>query len=103
MGFLDKYRKKPPASPSRQSGRDHTNGFLNFEELNTDLVGAAGYAIYDLMYRTDPDCRKSLAMFFNPVVSGTWTVSPFGGDDATDADVKAAKALEWAFFEYMKP
>ena len=55
------------------------------------------------MWRTDPDCRRDLAMIVNPIISATWTVTPYGGDDADEKALEHAKFIEWAFFECMRP
>lgn len=105
MGFLDKFRSEPapPERPQGQSGRGHIGGFLALEEMNNDLRGVAGYAVFDKMYRTDADVRRGMAMAVNPIVQATFEVQPYGGDDATDRDREVAEAVRWALFEYMRP
>src|SRR4051812_4390249 len=101
--WLDRFRtpKTPPTQPRGASGRAHTQGFLELEELNTDLQGFNGLRIYDKMYRTDPDAGRSVSMACNPVVLGTWELEPYGGKNATAEDERVAAACEWALFEYL--
>jgi hypothetical protein len=82
----------PQTAPRGQSGRWHTSGYLQFEELNAELQHPQGHAIYDRMWRTDPDVRRSLAMALNPILGATWSMEPYGGDDATDLDRTVAEA-----------
>lgn len=113
MSLLDRFRQQPPPVPAKpdapawrprgQSGRGHYHGFLALEELTLDLQGIRGLAVFDRMWRTDPDVRRAGAMVINPILGGTWSVEPHGGDDAGDRDRKAAKGVEWALFEHMRP
>jgi hypothetical protein len=104
MGLLDPFRKrKPPTSPSGRSGRGHYAGFLELEELNTDLQGRQGLAIYDQMWREDGDVRRSLSMICNPLIAGTWTLEPFGGEDADEKAMKQMEFVKWVLFEFMRP
>lgn len=75
MGLLDRLRRKPKLdNPRGRSGRRHTNGFLQVEETNADLVGHAGLEKFDLMYRTDPDIKRVVAMTANPLIGASWQV-----------------------------
>lgn len=104
MAFWDRLRSPKPALKARgASGRAHYNGFLDLEELNVDLMGPSGLRVFDKMYRTDPDVRRVVWMVCNPIISGTWSIEPFGGDEASDEDRKVASATEWALFERMRP
>ncbi len=104
MSFLDRFRTKPPAkSPRGESGRAHFDGFIQTEELNSKLAGVEGLKIFDTMYRTDPDVRRNVWMICNLLIGATWTVEPFGGENASKEDLEAAKAVEWALFENMTP
>jgi hypothetical protein len=104
MSLLDRFRtKQPPRKARGGSGRAHTRGYLEFEELNQLLVGQAGLRIFDKMYRTDPDVRRVVWMFINPLIAATWNVDPFGGDGAEDKDRKIAEDVEWALFDHMRP
>lgn len=94
---------QPQTAPRGSSGRWHTSGYLQFEELNAELQHPQGHAIYDRMWRTDPDVRRSLAMALNPILGATWSMEPHGGDDATDQDRMVAEAARWALWEYMQP
>ena len=104
MGFLDRLRTKQPSrSPRGESGRGHVSGFLALEELNVALRGRAGLEVYDRMYRTDPDVRRSVQMVVNPIIGATWSVEPHGGDEAEDEDREVAEFVEWALWEVMRP
>lgn len=107
MGFLDRWRDTPqPPSTSKPrgtTGRGHTDGFLDLEEANTDLQHPHGHAIYDQMYRTDGDIRQVVQLSANPIVSGTWSVIPYGEEESEEKDRNAARLVEWALFEGMKP
>ena len=104
MGFLDRFRTTQPSKTARgSSGRAHVNGFLALEELNVELRGTSGLQKFDKMYRTDPDIRRNVAMVTNPIVGGTWSVEPFGGDEASDKDKEVAQFVEWALFDVMRP
>lgn len=104
MGFLDRLRLTQPSKTARgDSGRGHIDGYLQLEELNNALRGVAGLKIFDEMYRSDPDIRRVVAMTTNPIVGGTWTVEPAGGDEATDEDREVAEFVEWALFGAMRP
>jgi hypothetical protein len=97
MGLLD-FLKRPAAEdqPISDSGRAHVSGFLQLEEINAILQGPGGLAVYDQMYRTDPDIRRAVRMAVNPVISAAWSVQPFGGDEASPEDEEVAENLEWA-------
>lgn len=107
MGLLDRYRKQtPPPSnrpPRSAAGRAHNNGFLQLEELNSELQGVLGLELFDIMYRTDGDIRQVIAMSCNPIIAGTWTVVPCGGKDADKDAVEQAEFVQWALFEAMEP
>jgi hypothetical protein len=98
MGIRDLFTKKPKADdqPVGDSGRAHVSGFLQLEEMNATLQGPGGLAIYDQMWRTDPDVRRAVRMAANPVVTATWSVEPYGGDEASASDQEVAQNLEWA-------
>lgn len=107
MGMLDRWRDKPePKSdqrPRAASGRAHTNGFLDLEELNPDLVSEIGLKTFDRMYRTDGDVRQALALVANPMIAGTWDVEPHGGIDADQNALDDADFVRWALFDVMSP
>jgi hypothetical protein len=92
----------PTGRPVGGSGRFHADGFLEIEELNADLQGLTGCRTYDRMWRTDPDVRRAWGMWANPIIAGTWTVDPYGGDDATDEDRADADLVEWALCEHLR-
>lgn len=89
--------------PYGQSGRINFNGFIQYDELNPKLVGNAGLKVFDEMYREDPDIRRNVQALWTPIQAATWTIEPYGGDNASDADRKAAELCKWAMFENMKP
>ena len=104
MGMLDRFRSKsPPKNTSGGSGRAHYGGFIQREELNPELTGAAGLKVFDRMYRTDPDVRRVMWMAYAPILGGTWGAEPYGGDNATDKDKEAAEFIDWLFFEHLTP
>src|SRR5687768_8819994 len=101
MGLLDRYRKDHPEPEEREhrarstSGRGHSQGYLELEELNNELRHPNGHRVYDQMYRGDGDVRQIVSLATNPVIGGTWDVFPYGGDDATAKDIEAAKITKW--------
>lgn len=109
MGILDRLGLRaadaapPPTRPRGGSGRNHYGGFLELEEENFELRFPHGLRITDRMYRTDPDVRRAVRMIVNLIAGGTWSVDPFGGEEAEEEDIKAAEAFEWALFEFMSP
>ena len=100
VGLRDLLKRRAPTQPAAsargRSGRGHSNGFLELEEVNVDLQGRAGLDVFDRMYRTDPDVRRNVTMVAAPIIGGTWTVDPHGGDEATDQDRKVADDVAWA-------
>lgn len=90
--------RKPPTTgkPRSDSGRGHTQGFLDLEELNNDLRGRQGLDTYDKMYRGDPDVHRNVVMAYTPIVNATWSVDPHGGEDASEEDQQIADDLAWA-------
>jgi hypothetical protein len=117
MGFLDFLRPadraafeptdKPNLEPKGGSGRQHTDGFLDYDETEAALTGRAGLEVFDLMWRDDSDCRRSTTMCVTPVVQGTWTVEPYCDDDSeaepTQDDLDRAAFVHWCLFERMRP
>lgn len=89
--------------PYGQSGRINFNGFIQYDELNPKLIGNAGLKVFDEMYREDPDVKRNVTAMWSPIQSATWTIEPYGGDQATDADRRAADLCKWAVFENMSP
>lgn len=89
--------------PRGASGRGHTVGFIDLEEVNYELMHPHGHRIYDRMYRTDGDVRQVVKLLTDPVIAGTWTVNPYGGEDADDEAIEHAKLVTWVLFEYMAP
>lgn len=107
MSFLDRWRNGPTpvptVTPIGASGRGHTDGFIDYEELNNDLIGQQGYQVFDQMYRTDGDVRQVVQLVCNPLVSGTWGMVPFGGQDASERARYLADFAHWALFTVMSP
>lgn len=107
MSWLDPFRnlRKPKTTgpPAGRSGRAHTDGFLELEELNLDLQGLSGLRIYDEMWRTHADVRRSLSMVCNPLIAGTWTVEPYGGDEADEKALEHAEFVRWWLFDFLRP
>ena len=107
MAWIDRFRAKPPAPdrPKASSGRGHTNGFLEYDELNARLVGESGIRKIDEMWRTDGDVRKAWLMCVNPIVGATWEVDPYAekGKDPTPEDEEVASFVEWNLREFMRP
>ena len=114
MGIFDRFLRSrsaaagadttpPPRRPKGGSGRTHLAGTIQPEEQNHDLIGVQGLRTYDRMFRTDADCRKAIMLIANPIIAGTWTMEPYGGDKAEDADAEIAKTIEWALQESMRP
>ncbi len=112
MGILDWFRQRPVAEQPRESrrggpeggsGRGHTHGFLELEELNPALMHPLSHRVYDRMYRTDSDVKQVISLTANPITGGTWSAVPFGGEHATDRDREVAEDLQWAVFEMMNP
>lgn len=112
MGLIERFKKqapelaKPPVAdrrPQSSSGRGHTAGFIDTDEWNPDLVHPTCHDIYDEMYFGDGDVKQVSALTQNPILAGTWEVQPYGGDEATDEDVKVAEFVKWALFEQMAP
>lgn len=106
MAFLDRFRTPPADTSGRRrapSGRQHSNGFLQYDEVNAALLGLSGYRVFDEMWRTDADVRKAWSMCINPISGATWSVEPYGGEEADDQAREVAEFVEWALFEHMSP
>lgn len=109
MSILDSLRGKPKPSPPENpqprggSGRGHTSGFLELEELNVELRHPQSHKIFDRMARTDADVHQVLGLSVNPLLGGTWDAEPYGGQEATARDIEVAEDYRWAVFEYMRP
>lgn len=97
-----KLAEKPQTRARGNSGRWHTDGFLQYEELNVDLQHPAGCVVYDRMWRTDPDVRRVWGMWCNPIIAGTWQIEPYGGDDADEQGRQDAELVRWALFDHLR-
>lgn len=89
--------------PLGASGRANFYGLPEIEELNRKLVGTEGLRRYDDMYHSDPHIRRLILMAWAPILSGTWTLEPYGGDKASDSDRQAADAIWWGLTKWMSP
>lgn len=106
LGYTAQQEPGPPrigAAMFGQSGRANYWGLPQWDEINAKLVGPAGQYVFDQMYRSDPDIRRLVLMVSAPIVSGSWTLEPYGGDDATDQDREIADAIWWGLNNYMSP
>lgn len=109
MAFLDRLRGKPkptaPPKPKGGTGRQNTDGFIEYDELNASLQGRQGYRVFEKMWRTDADTRRALAMIAATFAGGTIVVEPFHDEDdePTDQDRQVARFVEWNLLKYMRP
>lgn len=115
MGLLDflrptdkaafKASATPPTKAKGGSGRYHTDGYLDLDEINADLQGRSGLEQFYKMWLSDPDCRRAITLCVNPIVAGTWIVEPYAEKDQepTAEDVEIARFVEWNLFEAMRP
>jgi hypothetical protein len=119
MPLFPRRRKQPdpaptaPADASRPetkarggSGRLHTGGFLDYDELNPQLRGKMGIRAMEKMWRSDADVRRSLALVTTPAATCTFEVDPFVADDAdgpSKEDEEAADFVRWALMDHMNP
>jgi hypothetical protein len=94
---------RPDQPPYGQSGRLNFNGFIAWDELNPKLAGTSGLRVFDEMYREDPDIKRNVSAIWTPIQAASFTVEPFGGDNAEDADRQAAELCEWSLFHHMSP
>ncbi len=103
MSLLDLFRSPKPR-PDREkggSGRQHSAGFLDYDEINHKLRGRQGLKVFEEMWRTDGDCRRSLLAIMVAIVGGTWQVDPPGTEDepTTPEEQEATDFLTWALFD----
>lgn len=91
------------ALPIGASGRANFWGFSQSDELNPDLIGPRGLRRFEDMYRSDPHVRRLVLAAWSPLVAGTWSLEPYGGDDTTDYDRQIADDIWWMLTEFMKP
>jgi hypothetical protein len=91
------------APPYGASGRANFYGLPQPDELNTLLLGQTGLRTFDTMYRTDADIRRLVLMAWSPIQAATWSLDPFGEDDATDADRQVADCIWWMLTHFMSP
>ena len=91
------------AFPLGQSGRANFYGLPQPDELNPELIGTTGLRRFNEMYRSDAHLRRLVLAAWSPVVAGTWTLEPFGGDDATDQDRQIAEDIWWMLTQWMTP
>lgn len=108
LGYTAPASPEPPAPRVNaamfgQSGRANYWGLPQWDETNALLIGPAGQLLFDQMYRMDPDIRHLVLMISSPVQSASWTLEPYGGDDATEQDRDIADAIWWGLNSFMKP
>lgn len=116
MGLLDFFGRStdlgdfapsptPPEEPKGGSGRWHTDGFLDLDEINSQLQGRAGLEKFQEMWRSDPDCRRILTMCMVPIVGANWRIDPYCDKDEepTEQDLERAAFVEWNLMERMRP
>src|ERR1043166_9034361 len=108
--WLDRFARKPSMAPAGESGRGNelrtglrSQGYITPDEFNARLQGLAGIRMFDEMWRSDSDVRRALTMVISPISGATWSVEPFGGDEADDKARKQAALVEWALMEHMQP
>lgn len=96
---------KPPVDqhPIGQSGRSHFNGFIQWDETNPDWIGMEGLKRADHMWRTDADIKRDTLATWSPITAASWSVEPYGGDQATDKDREAAELCTHALWNFMQP
>lgn len=91
------------AVPYGQSGRYNFAGIPQYDEINAKLIGPAGQYLFDTMYRQDPDIRRLVLMAWSPIQSGSWTLEPYGGDDASHQDHEIADTIWYGLNTFMAP
>src|SRR5215831_5188441 len=96
-------RPRAGLRPIGQSGRANFYGLPQWDELNPKLVGPRGCMVLDDIYRTDAHVRRLVLAAWAPLVAGTWTLEPYGGEDATDQDRQIADTIWWGLSEWMSP
>lgn len=97
-----------PPKPKGDSGRFHTDGFLDHDETNPDLISGRGLEKFDEMWRTDGDSRRALTMAVSPIASGTYTVDPWresaeSEDEPGEQDRMVAEFVHDVLNEHMRP
>lgn len=98
-GILDRLLNRKPGQlehPRSDSGRGHYGGFLDEDELNSELRGQAGLRVYDKMFRGDHDIRRNVMMIVNALVGAAWATEPYGGDQADEQAKQIADDVSWA-------
>jgi hypothetical protein len=96
-------RPRVGIAPLGQSGRANMWGLPQSDELNRELIGSHGLRRFNEMYRTDPHVRRLVLAAWSPIVAGTWTLEPYGGDETTAQDKEIADTIWWLLNEYMSP
>ena len=96
-------RPRVGAIPFGQSGRANFYGLPQWDELNPALIGPQGIRLLDQVYYTDAHIRRLVLAAWTPLTAGTWTLEPYGGEDAIDSDRKIAEAIWWMLSEWMSP
>lgn len=104
MSWLTRLRGTQPAPNSKplgESGRLQRAGVLIEDDHNPELTGLQGIRELDRMHRADADARGAVRMVANPILSSTWSIDPYGGEDADENAEQVAAFVEWAIFEYL--
>lgn len=101
----DSATTRPPVDqrPAGGSGRANFGGFIQWDEFNAEWIGGHGLALADMMWRTDADIKRDTLATWSPITSASWSVEPYGGDQATDLDRYAAELCEHALWNFMRP
>ena len=103
--FQDPGEVKPRIGqpPIGGSGRANFYGLPQWDEFNVKLTGPRGLLLYDDMYWTDAHVRRLVLAAWTPIVAGSWTLEPYGGEEASDQDRTIAETIWWMLNEYMSP
>jgi 8-oxo-dGTP pyrophosphatase MutT (NUDIX family) len=96
-------RPRAGIPPFGGSGRANFYGLPQPDELNQKLIGPNGLRILDDMYWSDAHVRRLILAAWSPVVAGTWSLEPYGGNDATDQDKQIANTIWRGLHEFMSP
>lgn len=89
--------------PFGASGRANFYGLPQPDELNQKLVGTAGLEVFDTMYRTDPHIRRLVLMCWAPIQAAAYSLTPYGGDEATSQAKEQAEIVWWMLTQHMDP
>jgi 8-oxo-dGTP pyrophosphatase MutT (NUDIX family) len=96
-------RPRAGRPPYGASGRANFYGLPQADELNPKLVGPQGLTLLDDMYWGDAHVRRLILAAWTPVVAGTWSMEPYGGNDASAQDKQIADTIWRGLHEFMCP